>query len=234
MAFAPTAPGACSVYLECTSGIGDLISDAAAGVTIALERGCVRPTVRTRWQHASRHYEWPALVASELFTMESALPALGHSCCCTSCSSPRHIHINGGPWPPAFYNASEQRGLPTSRRDIVVVPFPHATTPNGTCGAHANLRWLAPLAGPHVPPQTLLDRFATVFRSVRLQHSSLPANIAQKAVIHFRRGDKLLQDESRLGVAKGQRATLNALRTPQAHSSLMRRQTAVMVLIAQT
>ena len=70
-------------------------------VTIALERGCVRPRVRTRWQHLHRKYEWPDLFASDLFVMDSPLPVLHDS------YTMHHQKINGGPWPHQYYNASE-------------------------------------------------------------------------------------------------------------------------------
>ena len=41
----------CTIFLECTSGLGDTLFDVAAGVTVALARACVLPRVRTRWQH---------------------------------------------------------------------------------------------------------------------------------------------------------------------------------------
>ena len=48
----------CTVYLECTSGMGDLVPDAAAGTTVAIARGCQTPIrVRTRWP-SHRRYEW--------------------------------------------------------------------------------------------------------------------------------------------------------------------------------
>ena len=30
----------CNIYLECTTGIGDLLIDAISGATLALARGC--------------------------------------------------------------------------------------------------------------------------------------------------------------------------------------------------
>lgn len=196
-----SSPLACSVFLECTSGMGDIVPDTAAGVAIALERGCVKPRVRTRWQWKHRHYDWPSLIASDLFVMDAAEPVNGHHATCTSCTSPRHMHINGGPWPHSFYNTSEQLNRPGAQPDIIVVTFPSLSAPNGSCGAHGHERWMAPLA-PTTSPARLRARFVEVLRSVRLLNTSkLPALIEHKAVIHFRRGDMIAHGQSLLGGA---------------------------------
>ena len=67
----------CNIYLECTTGIGDLLIDAISGATLALARGCGvagsavprTPRVHTKWERPDRHYDWPSLVASSHFEM---------------------------------------------------------------------------------------------------------------------------------------------------------------------
>ena len=90
----------CTVFLECTSGIGDLLFDTLSGVTVALAaRGCTPPVrVRTRWQRRDRHYDWPALIRSELFVMDSPLPVPAHH------GGLHRMHLNGGAWPRSFYD----------------------------------------------------------------------------------------------------------------------------------
>ena len=186
-----TEPLACTVYLECTSGIGDLIFDAAAGVTVALERGCVMPLVRTHWQRKDRHYDWPALFTTSLFRMDA--PTVARNM----------MHANGGPFPRGVYNASEQLNWPIdehARQDVVVVTFP--TGPrlvNGSCGTHYPTRWMLPLV-PHASAMHLVSRFRDVLRSIRvLNTSELPSEIAKRAVVHYRRGDRYVNIEPRTG-----------------------------------
>ena len=175
----------CTVYLECTSGMGDLVPDAAAGTTVAIARGCQTPIrVRTRWQRADRRYEWPNILTSRFFAMDAPLPAVGH---CPSCG--RILHQNGNSWPHSYYNLSNPRD------DTIVVTFPSAQFSNGSCGSHLPSRWMAPLV-PRTPVAKLEATYAAVLRSVRVLNSTaLPQGIEKRAVIHYRRGDKVKQGE---------------------------------------
>ncbi len=178
-------PLACTVYLECTTGMGDLLFDAAAGVTVALERGCVLPRVRSHWQRKDRHYEWPTIVHSALFQMDAPV--------FVRASRGKHntMHANGGPF--TDYSPSEQLNWPLherARQDVVVVTFPTGPFVNGTCGGHSPTQWMRPLV-PHATVEHLVARYRRVLRSIHIVNSSaLPPAISERAVVHFRRGDR--------------------------------------------
>ena len=186
--FAPTHNAAmavdnCAVYIECTTGMGDVLADAISGVTVALERGCVRPTVHTRWQRRSRHYPWPSLVSSELFTMAEAV-AVGPD-------ELRHgaplapLKYGGGPWPRQYH-------VDFDSPSTVVVTYPRPPFLNGSCGNHDIEHWVAPLVSG-VAHERLVERFRQVAHSVRLVNTTmpLPADIGERTVVHARRGDML-------------------------------------------
>jgi hypothetical protein len=183
----------CTVFLECTSGIGDLLFDTLSGVTVALAaRGCTPPVrVRTRWQRRDRHYDWPALIRSELFVMDSPLPVPAHH------GGLHRMHLNGGAWPRSFY---DEHAVAGRRPDVVIVTYPELHVPNGSCGCHKPERWMAPLA-PTIPLEQWRARLDTVRRSVRVRNTSaLPADIGARAVVHYRRGDRTRLDTKALAL----------------------------------
>lgn len=177
--------GACHVYLECTTGLGDMILDVISGVSVALERGCVRPLVHTRWEWKDRKYDWPRILHSELFLMDEAIPvdpselwSLHHR----AKTSPLHMH--GGAWPARF-------NLSSSNPSTVIVTYPTIQHPEGNCGSHSVDRWL-PAMLPGVPQPRLLDVTRRVALSLRFPTAALPpAGMASRVVVHARRGDKL-------------------------------------------
>jgi hypothetical protein len=173
-----TSTASCSVYLECTTGIGDMLLDTLSGVTVALARGC-KPgdvLVRTKFERADRRYDWPALVQSDIFRMA---PTLAH---------PQHR----GPWRVAG-------GLHDSAT-LVTVTFPDVRWPNGSCGEHTISRWM--VGTPVVPADTTREGLLSIFRRVArsvwftCDVIALPVDIGERTVIHARRGDKIREGYS--------------------------------------
>lgn len=171
----------CSVYLECTTGIGDLTMDIISGVSVALGRGCVAPvTIHTRWERADRHYDWAAIVSSDLITFSRPV-RIGDDRSCLHSDGSCHAHRR--PWPGL--------GGPPSSLPAHVVVVPIQRTGNlFSCGLHTPRNWMASQL-PGMAHAGLVAAFLRVARSIHFRSVSLPPDMHRRAVIHARRGDKI-------------------------------------------
>ena len=183
MMASPYTNSNCSVFVECATGMGDLLFDIVAGVVVARRHGCPHPTVFTHWYSPERAYDFSRVLESPFFRMA------------------KPVRIKAGPgrraWPGVPLAANGRQ--PGTDVIQVAVTFPsvnavardvgHAVS---GCGQHSVRRWTAPLL-PGVSTEDLVRDTWRIGHSICLRHHrAFPADIHERVVMHVRRGDKLV------------------------------------------